>query len=376
MDQFIYTQQVNHQFFVPIVYMERRTIILVGYGWASYGFLQYIDHSKYKVRVISKCDRFVYTPFLAKNINNDQNLEIPIRTQFPDLDFQLSEITNIDIQHKRVVTNNGQTHEGDILILAHGAQVNTFNIPGVQEYAHFLKTNQDAISIKDKIRRLEKNSVIVVIGCGFTGTELVGSLIDYDRFRVVAVDGLPRPLPMFDESLSNKAMQLWKENRVQMYFQNFVTKIDAKHIHLKNESISIPYDFAIWCGGIKIHPLSEQINRQTHQTESRGIPTNRFLDIIGAPTNCYAMGDCAFTGNPPTAQVAYQQGFHLAHSLNHDKRSEFVFKNKGQIGYIGKGQSVYQGNYFKGGGRLVGLANNAIHIYHFCTLLKPIHWTL
>ncbi len=81
------------------------------------------------------------------------------------------------------------------------------------------------------------------------------------------------------------------------------------------------------------------------------------------------MGDCASYGLPPTAQVAYQQGTYLANQFNtkFSNNSKFIFNNKGQIGYIGKKQSVCQLPYFQSGGNLVYYLNKVIHVYNGVT---------
>tara|TARA_X000000950_G_C13779644_1_gene604549 strand:- start:721 stop:1017 length:297 start_codon:yes stop_codon:yes gene_type:complete len=85
--------------------------------------------------------------------------------------------------------------------------------------------------------------------------------------------------------------------------------------------------------------------------------------------NVFAMGDCASYGLPPTAQVAYQQGTYLANQFNtkFSNNSKFIFNNKGQIGYIGKKQSVCQLPYFQSGGNLVYYLNKVIHVYNGVT---------
>ena len=68
------------------------------------------------------------------------------------IDFKEAECFKIDASKKILhcksaqVTNLGGKEEEftidyDILIIAVGAQVNTFNTPGVSEYAHFLKVH-------------------------------------------------------------------------------------------------------------------------------------------------------------------------------------------------------------------------------------------
>ena len=50
----------------------KQKIILVGSGWATKGFLDRIDHSKYDIFVVSKNKKFVYQPFLAESLVNDK----------------------------------------------------------------------------------------------------------------------------------------------------------------------------------------------------------------------------------------------------------------------------------------------------------------
>lgn len=66
----------------------------------------------------------------------------------------------------------------------------------------FLKTVEDSTKIRENIQKLEIGSTIAVIGCGLAGTELIGTLIDYKRYNIVAIDALDRPLPTFNMDIS------------------------------------------------------------------------------------------------------------------------------------------------------------------------------
>ena len=113
-----------------------------------------------------------------------------------------------------------------------------------------------------------------------------------------------------------------------------VSKIDDKSIHFKDKT-SIKYDLSIWCGGIKKSCLTEKILSKLNINDNKGLPVNKYLQISKI-NNVFAIGDCANSGFPPTAQVAYQQGEYLARRFNNNfNNNEFVFNNQGQIGYIG-----------------------------------------
>ena len=78
----------------------------------------------------------------------------------------------------------------DILVVAVGAENNTFNIPGVQEHAHFLKEVLDARRIRSAISDAFESAMIpsqsieekkrllhfVVVGGGPTGVEFAAEV--------------------------------------------------------------------------------------------------------------------------------------------------------------------------------------------------------
>lgn len=340
--------------------MEKKKIILVGYGWASLGFIQHIDINQYELILISKHDHFLYTPLLAQNVKQDKNIMIHVDQLKRPLRFIQQNVERFDFDKKTV-----QEQKYDFVIFAHGSEVNTFNIPGVQENTFYLKTLEDSIKIKKQLHHLHDDSVIAVIGCGLAGTELIGSILDMRKFKILAIDALDRPVTMFDKTLSEKVVKLWEKENIQMYFQSLVQKINKDSLVIKDKPV-LNFDMAIWCGGIKMSKLSKQVNDQLQLENNRGIPVDKYLQINGQ-TDLFAIGDCAFSGNPPTAQVAYQQGIYLAKQFNQQlpKKQEFVFQDKGQIGYIGNGNSIYQNNYYKGGGTLMYYFNNLVHLYNF-----------
>jgi len=360
-------------------------ITIIGFGWGSIGFLQDIDTDKYNITVISDKDSFVYTPLLAQNVKHARTLTIPISKLNKHIHYHNGRINDADFQNNTVITENGDKKQFDYIIFAHGSDVNTFGIPGVKENTLYLKTAEDSKHISDRISKLHTGASVVVIGCGLAGTELIGTLIDYNKFKVVAVDALDRPLPTFDSTLSQRVIDLWTKENATLHFKSMVSNIRENSIEIKDKN-SIPFDLAIWCGGIKANDLTIKINNRLKLDCLRGIPVNEQLLVRGT-NNIFAIGDCAFSGNPPTAQVAYQQGKYLAKQFNSETPSTsvfgvksltfgygslqtkthdgFKFDDRGQIGYIGKGQSVYQINGFRGGGKLVYLFNNLVHLYNF-----------
>lgn len=81
----------------------------------------------------------------------------------------------------------------DILVIAVGAKPNTFNTPGVEEHAFFLKEAEDALNIRHSVidcferaslpnlTEEERKKILhfVVVGGGPTGVEFSAELHDF-----------------------------------------------------------------------------------------------------------------------------------------------------------------------------------------------------
>jgi NADH:ubiquinone reductase (non-electrogenic) len=67
--------------------------------------------------------------------------------------------------------------------------------------------------------------------------------------------------------------------------------------------------------------------------------------LHGRPGEVFAMGDCAFSGFAPTAQVASQQGKFLGRAfrdLGAAPTEAFSYSHKGTMAYIGESKAAFQ----------------------------------
>lgn len=343
--------------------MKKPVIVLVGLGWASASFIKTIDTNQFDIRLYSK-NHFVYTPLLAQNIKNDRTLELPCEDINNKVIFTSREIVDVDFE-KHVILDNDDAIHYDYLILAHGAGVNTYNIKGVHENCYFIKDEANVNLLRDKISSLPHHSSIAVIGCGLTGSEVIGSLMDYKKFNIHAVDALPRPLMVVDDELSTFTLDLWKVYNVNTYMDHKVSFIDKNCIGFSNNSNKIHYDIAIWCGGVKKTPFTDKILSRLNVSDNKGIPIDDCLRVKHTE-NVFAMGDCTNSSDPASAQVAYQQGQYLAHQFNNrfPFKTPFRYIDRGHIGYIGMKQSIIQTPYFRNGGKLTYYLNTIVHLYN------------
>jgi len=328
----------------------KKKIFIVGSGWATKGFLDTIDYNLYEVHILSNNDHFVYQPFLASSILNNEHVSFKLTDKYPLITYKKTNVSDFDFKNNKIITEYKDNYNYDYLILCHGSIVNDFNIPGIKENSYILKNNLDAEKIKHIIEKLPNDAHIAIMGCGLTGSEIVGHLIDSKKYNIYAIDGLNKPLNIFNDKLRSYTLNLWNKNNIHLFFGSFVKNIDESNIYLGNNK-KINYDLAIWCGGVKIHPLSTLINKKLDINNRFGIPVNKYLKIDKLD-NVWAAGDCAYSGSSPNAQVAYQHGKYLGYTFNNKfkNKNEFQFQNKGQVCYIGNNEAVYQiGDYGIGG---------------------------
>ena len=184
-------------------FQKRKKLILLGTGWGSYSVLKNINKQLYDVIVVSPRNHFLFTPLL--NSTTVGTLEFrsiiePVRnSKFrDDHHFQLSKAVALKPDEKCLVcktelTDNEYELTYDYLVISVGCISNTFGIPGVQEYAYFLKEISDARKIRNKIisnfelslhpnvtkEERERLLHFVIVGGGPTGVEFGAEFHDF-----------------------------------------------------------------------------------------------------------------------------------------------------------------------------------------------------
>ena len=251
----------------------------------------------------------------------------------------------------------------DRLIVAVGARINTFGIPGVEEHCMYLKQIDHAKSIRKKIINLferanlpgttpaekEKLLTFAVIGAGPTGVEFSGELRDFIEeegpkyykdllkyVRIKVIEASPTVLQPFDKSLQEVAVRAMTEapidtnkysgNMMELIVNKKVSEVTRDHIVIGDGEREIPYGLAVWAGGIGplrvTLDLIEKIGgrQKINQNVARGkLAVDPWLRVIDSKGKIFALGDCACNQGgplPATAQVSAQQAEFLAHTLN------------------------------------------------------------
>ncbi|PKA53550.1 NAD(P)H dehydrogenase B2, mitochondrial [Apostasia shenzhenica] len=342
---------------------SKRKVVVLGTGWAATSFLRNLDSSLYDVKVISPRNYFAFTPLLPSvtcGTVEARSVVEPIRRIIRKLDivsfdivkvaadlifsfcssrqkvgkikFWEAECFKIDPTSKIIhcrstaVTNPVGTDEFvvdyDYLVIAVGAQANTFNTPGVEDNCHFLKEVEDAQRIRSSVidcfekaclpdldeEDRKKYLHFVIIGGGPTGVEFAAELHDFvteDLSKLYpSVSGLVKIsvigagehlLTMFDERISKFAEEKFQRDGIELKTGFKVVKVSVNDFTMKAKStddISVPYGMAVWSAGIGTRPVILDFMKQIGQGGRRALATDEWLRVCGCD-GVYALGDCA-----------------------------------------------------------------------------------
>ena len=420
-----------------------------------------LDPKKYRPIVVSPRAYFVFTPLLtdaAAGTLEFRNTLEPVRKRgsavefiqgwADDVSFARKTITvepsvldpdvghaltgerrgNLDLAESTGATK-APTFEipYDRLAIAVGCYSQTFGTKGVRENALFLKDIGDARRIRRRVLELFELAVLpttseevkknllhfAVVGGGPTGMEFAANLSDliqedlarlYPKLmryvKISLYDVAPKVLPMFDASLSDYAVKLYRREGIEIKTSHHVEELRkgfpndpessrAQDKQLKGgcytlrtrEEGDVGIGMCVWSTGNMMNPFIQKalgsvykyptnsariIQGNTSNPESQKWSIQRDQrtgavkvdsrlrvllsdsDLGAVMTDVFALGDAAVLSTgalPATAQTANQQAQWLAKRLNRNdlESKTFTFRNLGVMAYLGNSKALFQG---------------------------------
>lgn len=357
-----------------------KKVLLLGAGYGVLSFLKSLPKEVYEeteFTLISKTTKHYHSILLHEVASGakDQNILFPIAKLISNkVNFIQDEVLEIK---KGEVRCKAKTHSYDYLIVGLGFQSDTFNIPGIKEFAHSLVNYQEATEIKEKVyQSLDdfKNGKIdtvniVVCGGGLSGVELVSSFaeeltkkckqlkIDLSSVKITCVEALPKVLPMLSEFLSKDTEKYLRSVGISVETNCKVLecKEDSIIVEQNGEKKTIPSTLTIWTAGVKGSSVIE--NSPFFTSKRSRVEVDRFMKPINQENqldmeNVFILGDCGAlldetTGRfyPPTAQIACQEGSYLGKVFKNylqgkEVQKKFVFNYQGVFCSVGHKYAV------------------------------------
>lgn len=252
------------------------------------------------------------------------------------VEFIQAKVVKVVGEEKKVVLEDRELSY-DYLVVALGAEPETFGITGLKEHAFSITSVNSARQIREHIEyqfatyntELEKRDerlTIVVGGAGFTGIEFLGELtnripklceeydIDCQKVKIVCVEASPTVLAGFDPDLVDYAVTQLEDKGVEFHVGTAIKECSADGVVVakgEEESVKINAGTVIWAAGVRGNSVIE--NSGFNSMRGR-VKVNEDLRLP-EDENVFVIGDCSLIINeeinrpyPPTAQIAMQQG--------------------------------------------------------------------
>jgi NADH dehydrogenase len=290
--------------------------------------------------------------------------------------FVQDAVQSIDLHQRQIQLVSGDSYAYSNLVLALGSITGYFNVDGAEQNALPFRTQADAIAIDRHLRDCLHRAVqledaeqrrnlltTVIVGGGPSGVEMAATLADLLPQWYEAIGGQRQEVRVvlanhgdilkgdINSRLRDTAEEALKARAVsvEMLIGAEVTAIrpDSLEYKLNGQPSTLRAGTIIWTAGTNTHPLIKSLPIPDEHRDKHGrlnvLPTLQLPDF----PEVFAGGDCAIdlqpetgTGDayehaeqqtdqstsaeahhpqptplPPTAQVAYQQGYSIARNL-------------------------------------------------------------
>lgn len=355
----------------------QKHVIIVGGGFAGMSCAHELVKKGVRVTLVDKNNYHKFTPLLyqvATSALSVVNAATTFRHYFwkkATIDIKMTKIISADPKSLTVYGEEGESYQGDFLVLACGSTVNFFGTKGAEEYAFPLYTLAQAIKLRSRIvsafEEADRNPKLidegilnfVIVGAGPTGTELAGALADMldeampkefsDLVQNVGaihlVDG-HTVLRAFSEESQNYAKEVLQKRGVKLHLGLLVKEVASDYV-LLSDGNKILTKTVVWAGGLEPEPLSSKCG--LFQGHGGRIDVLSDLTVQGYE-NIYVLGDFANIKDqdgkflPQLASVAQQSGQACAKnilaSIQGRPRSPFEYNDKGIMAMIGMNAAV------------------------------------
>jgi NADH:ubiquinone reductase (H+-translocating) len=379
-------------------------VIIVGGGFGGLSAARALKDAPVGVILLDRSNHYVFQPLLyqvATAMLAPADIAAPIREflrKQRNATVAMLEVTRVDADKRQVFFNYLDGAERslpyDYLILATGVQQSYFGHDEFAPFAPGLKSLNDAEAIRAKLLKAFEIAEIevdpaqhldlltfVLVGAGPTGVEMAGAIADMVRgmlrsdfrrvdprsARIILIEGAPRILPTFAESLSRKAHNRLTRMGVEIRTKALVELVDAEGVVVGGERIASRT--VLWTAGVTPSPAGQWLKADADRAGR--VRVLHDLSVSGRP-EVFVVGDTASLDQdgkplPGVAQVAMQQGRYVGRLIGRRIAGQspprpFRYFDKGNMAVIGRNFAILESGRLRLSGFVAWLAWAAIHI--------------
>jgi NADH dehydrogenase len=356
----------------------RPHVVIIGGGFAGLSAARGLARANVDITVIDRTNHHAFQPLLyqvATAMLAPSDITVPIRWVLRhqrNARVMLANVRQVDpVARTLVLDAEPGELRYDYLVMATGARHAYFGHDAWERHAPGLKSVDDALEMRRRLLlafelaeitedAAERAALMttVIVGAGPTGVELAGILhemacgmkqdfrrIDTSKLRVVLVEGGPRVLGTFPESLSQRALRDLEAFGVEVRTGTIVTDIDAQGVRVGDETIAART--VLWAAGnrasslgVGLGALRDRAGRVVVEPTLQ-VPGHAEVFVVGDVAACTDVRGVAV---PAVAPAANQMGAHAAANIRRLLAGEalrpFRYLNKGDLATIGRHKAV------------------------------------
>ena len=385
----------------------RSRIVIVGAGYAGYHCARHLERrlprGTAEIVVVSPADYMPYTsllPQVGAGSVDPRHIAVSLSATLRRTRHIPGHAVGVDYGNRSltVAGPDGQRRElgWHRLVLTPGSVSRTLPLPGISEQAKGFKNIAEALYLHDHMlaqmeladasddpAQRQALCTFVVVGAGYTGTEVAGqgllftraALRRYPRIRPgelrwLLVDRAPAILPELGPRLGNPALRILRRRGVDVRLNTTIEEVTDGQVRL-SDGTSVPTRTLVWSVGVTPGPLTQALGLETIKGR---IVVDEFLAVPGHP-DVFAAGDAAAAPDltrpgqltAMTAQHAQRQGKaaarNVAATLGHGTRKPYKHRDFGFVVDLGGWQAVANPLHIPVSGPLAAIITRGYHLY-------------
>ncbi len=231
----------------------------------------------------------------------------------PGVRFVRADVRAIDPVARRVETDAG-AFEGDVLVVALGAELHPEATPGLLEGGHDFYTEASAFALRDVLARFDGGRVVIAVTatpfkCPPAPSETALLMHDFlvergvrDRSSISLVMPLPVPIPPSPDA-SKAILAAFAERGIDWYPERLVRSLDPeRRVAVFGDGSELPYDLFL---GVPVHRVPDVVVDSGLAVDG-WIPVDPLTLETRFP-GVYAVGDVTSVGTPKAGVFAEGQ---------------------------------------------------------------------